>query len=249
MAKIYGTPGKHAFHVHLNRFKLFILMTFLIAGVGGLLMGLYVRHLFGNPWHFTAFFALFLAFAWLTRRIGAPWLERLVEEGINYRKGAEGERLTADALSSLPDTYSVFHDLTHTRIFGNIDHIVVGPTGVFAIETKKWIGSVTLSGHGTLTLDGKHDKTRHAKAILGRAANLKQKIEALADISTFVQAVMVFPTASVQVAPQTSSALAVRRVDLIEAYLTQPHPQRALTPQQVETVTRRLVSLFEPCLK
>ncbi|WP_084062218.1 nuclease-related domain-containing protein [Desulfofundulus thermosubterraneus] len=38
---------------------------------------------------------------------------------------------------------------------GNIDHIMVGPTGVFVIETKSHFGEITFSPDGNLLLDGK----------------------------------------------------------------------------------------------
>ncbi len=161
-------------------------------------------------------------------------------------KDAEGEELTSDSLSNLPDTYSVFHDLTHPSIGGNIDHIVVGPTGVFALETKNWKGHVSLSGPGILTVDGKHDNTKHGKAILGRALNLKRKIEALSNINTFVQAVMVFPLASVSVVQGTRCNLDFQTLKTLEEYLKRPSPSRALTPEQIATITRDLQTLFKP---
>jgi len=117
-----------------------------------------------------------VALAFFARRHISRQADRLMDQAIAYRKGAEGEELTADDLSTLPGTSSVFHDLTHPSIGGNIDHIVVGPTGVFALETKNWKGNVSLSGPGILSVDGKHDNTKDGKAILGRALTLKKKI-------------------------------------------------------------------------
>jgi len=57
----------------------------------------------------------------------------------DYRIGYEGERYVAQYLNSLMrDGHHVFHDLPFDiegRKF-NIDHIVVGASGVYAIETK-----------------------------------------------------------------------------------------------------------------
>lgn len=65
--------------------------------------------------------------------------------------GAEGEERVEKELSKLPDTYSVINDYKrqfHKPIYDRknddrihsiqIDHIVVGPTGVYLIETKNW---------------------------------------------------------------------------------------------------------------
>ena len=50
--------------------------------------------------------------------------------------GAAGESKVGKRLEKLPSEYKVFHDRKIPSSRANIDHIVVGPTGVFAIETK-----------------------------------------------------------------------------------------------------------------
>jgi hypothetical protein len=53
-----------------------------------------------------------------------------------YRRGLLGEQAVAEQLQSLAASgYRVFHDIQKDGK-GNIDHAVVGPAGVFAIETK-----------------------------------------------------------------------------------------------------------------
>jgi hypothetical protein len=60
----------------------------------------------------------------------------LANERRNYSLGFSGERLVGEELNKLMlDGCHVFHDLPTGRV-GNIDHIVVAPAGVFAIETK-----------------------------------------------------------------------------------------------------------------
>jgi hypothetical protein len=72
--------------------------------------------------------------------------------------GASAELEVAELLANLPDTYMVLHDVhleldRAVRFDGNYlqtaqcDHIVVGPTGVFVIETKRW--SRDFAGGGT----------------------------------------------------------------------------------------------------
>lgn len=54
----------------------------------------------------------------------------------NHRRGLLGEQAVAEQLQSLSASgYRVFHDILKDGK-GNIDHAVVGPAGVFAIETK-----------------------------------------------------------------------------------------------------------------
>ena len=62
-----------------------------------------------------------------------------------YGIGAEGERLTGRVLDKL-DGYIVLHDRKIPGSKANIDHVAIGPGGVFVIETKNYKGEVTIKG-------------------------------------------------------------------------------------------------------
>jgi hypothetical protein len=66
-----------------------------------------------------------------------------------WRRGAAGERRTARLLDRLTrDRYVVFHDLALPGSPANVDHLVIGPTGVFVIDSKQWTGSVRQGADG-----------------------------------------------------------------------------------------------------
>lgn len=81
----------------------------------------------------------------------------------SYFKGAKGEERVAEILKGLPDAYHVFNDFTVGR--KHIDHVVVGPVGVFAIETKFWNGRVTLE-EGAILLDGQLPDRSDRKSVV-----------------------------------------------------------------------------------
>jgi hypothetical protein len=56
-----------------------------------------------------------------------------------WRRGAEGERKVGAVLEGLGPGWHVLHDVSLGR--GNIDHVLVGPAGVFTIETKSHRGN------------------------------------------------------------------------------------------------------------
>ena len=72
-----------------------------------------------------------------------------------WRQGAEGERRTGAALATLEaQGWAVLHDLPWPgRPFANIDHIAVGPTGVYVIDSKNWSGRVEVR-QGVLRQNG-----------------------------------------------------------------------------------------------
>ena len=68
-----------------------------------------------------------------------------------FFKGARGEEKVSGILQSLPDGYHVFNDFVACG--KHVDHVIVGPAGVFALETKFWRGKVTVED-GHVLLDG-----------------------------------------------------------------------------------------------
>ena len=68
---------------------------------------------------------------------------------VSYGKGAEGERRTATSLERMTG-YTVLHDRKIPGSRANIDHVVIGPAGVFVVETKNCSGRVTLKGDDLL---------------------------------------------------------------------------------------------------
>jgi hypothetical protein len=72
------------------------------------------------------------------------------EQARSWQRGAAGERRTARLLDRLTrDRYVVFHDLAVPRnTSANVDHLVIGPTGVFVIDSKQWTGSVHQGADG-----------------------------------------------------------------------------------------------------
>jgi hypothetical protein len=71
------------------------------------------------------------------------------EQARSWQRGAHGERGTARLLDRLTrDGYVVFHDLAVPGSPANVDHLVIGPTGLFVIDSKQWTGSVHQSADG-----------------------------------------------------------------------------------------------------
>jgi Nuclease-related domain len=68
-----------------------------------------------------------------------------------WRRGAVGERRTAGLLAALErHGWAVLHDLAIPRSQANIDHLVIGPGGVFVIDSKQYRGRLRLDQLGRL---------------------------------------------------------------------------------------------------
>ena len=129
-----------------------------------------------------------------------PWhIER-------WRLGAEGERQTAKALRPLTRRgWALVNDLQTER--GNVDHILVGPAGVFLLETKSLNGIVSVE-RGALLVRWREDpddgyEARHvgprARAL---AAQFAERVKESGVPNVWVQPIVViwseFPQGSIQ---------------------------------------------------
>jgi hypothetical protein len=87
---------------------------------------------------------LWLCIAIVTTVIAAVWFWRLLRIARHFNRGERGERHVADVLEELRnDGYRPIHDIVGDGF--NVDHVLVGPGGIFAIETKY------RSGNGQIT--------------------------------------------------------------------------------------------------
>jgi hypothetical protein len=72
-------------------------------------------------------------------------------EAVAWRRGSAGERRTAQLLGPLErHGWAVLHDLAVPRSRANIDHLAIGPGGVFVIDSKQYRGRLQLDPTGRL---------------------------------------------------------------------------------------------------
>ena len=66
-------------------------------------------------------------------------------DAVAWRRGAAGERRTAQLLAPLErQGWAVLHDLAVPGSRANLDHLVIGPGGVFMIDSKHYRGRLQL---------------------------------------------------------------------------------------------------------
>jgi hypothetical protein len=72
-------------------------------------------------------------------------------DAVAWRRGAAGERHTARLLDPLErHGWAVLHDLAIPGSRANLDHLVIGPGGVFVIDSKHYRGRLQLDRSGRL---------------------------------------------------------------------------------------------------
>ena len=107
--------------------------------------------------------------------------------------GESGERLVAEQLEEMrSDGFCCFHDVVRDGF--NIDHVVVGPPGVFVIETKFRSGSGLIefrNGQG-IFVGGREEEHDPLKQARGNARTVRDLIRQDAGLEVRVKPLIVF---------------------------------------------------------
>jgi hypothetical protein len=143
-----------------------------------------------NPWVLTIAALISITYAW---RKGA----RLVRTVKNHRLGRDGERVVGQMLEPLREKgYRVFHDIPGAGF--NIDHVIVGPAGIFTIETKT--RTKPMRGSSKIVYDGHAIRIEDGPSFQKPLKQARTQAQWLADLlndgrtATFtVRPVVVFP--------------------------------------------------------
>mgnify|MGYP003419092272 FL=1 len=113
----------------------------------------------------------------------------------NIKLGRDGEKIVGQSLEKLrAKGYLVFHDIDTGR--GNTDHVLVGPDGVFTIETKTRSkdGDQRISCNGRFIIEGRGISTE--KPVIqakGEAAWFQSFINDRTGLSVRVRPVIIYP--------------------------------------------------------
>jgi hypothetical protein len=120
--------------------------------------------------------------------------------GSTWQKGAEGEEAVAKRLAKLPrDEWMVLHDRPLGSNGRNVDHLVIGPAGVFSVNTKNLSGKVTVKPNAFL-VNGFPERYLHVSR--DEAARVAERLSAVTGERVAVHAVIVVLADAVDVEAQ-----------------------------------------------
>ncbi len=156
-----------------------------------------------------------------------------------YGRGADGEEATAEALAALDrQAWVVLHDVAWPgRRLANLDHVAIGPSGVFVIDSKNWSGRVAVE-RGVLRQNGRArtSTVTCAEGAASAVADLAPQVPREA-----VRAVLAFtagaPTESV------GDVLVCTTATLVATLVAQP---TCLAPEQANALAEELRQQLTP---
>jgi hypothetical protein len=115
-------------------------------------------------------------------------------DAVAWRRGAAGERRTARLLAALErHGWAVLHDLALPGSRANLDHLAIGPGGVFVIDSKHYRGRLQLDPSGRLW----HGRYPLAPALRAVSFEADQAALVLTDPDVVVVPIMVVHGAQV----------------------------------------------------
>lgn len=246
MAKFIGTAGKHMKEKALNH-RLNTIVGFF---AGMLLITLILGMAIGYMWASRSIWGTVILVLVVVMSVPAiKFLDRLsdkqIRESRKEEKGADGERDFIKYLADLPDTYTVVSDLDFADSYGNIDHLIIGPTGVFAIDVKDWKGTVASDGKGELLLNGKPTDKPQIRCFTRRTMDLKERVKALTRLDPYIQCVFAFMHTHVEAKWGTTGAAHCIRAEQIVDYVTKLRANNPLTPSDLSRLVSAAKSLKE----
>jgi len=171
---------------------------------------------------------------WLQRVLG---ISPLSQESSPWYKGALGEIAVGRILEGLGPEWLVLHAIPVGKGSSDIDHVLVGPAGVFTVNTKNHSGqSVWVAGR-TLMVAGK--KTRHLYNAAYEAARASKLLSAAVGAAVDVTGiVVVVDPKSLTIKSRPDQVLVVREVQLLGSLKRR---QRELGPSEVGRIAAAAV--------
>ncbi|MEM4196114.1 MAG: nuclease-related domain-containing protein [Methanothermobacter sp.] len=147
----------------------------------------------GMGWGITPFL-LGIIFMALSVPLGRASARR----GIGWKKGYEDELIVTNCLRRLPQGYHILNNVQLPGADGHMDHVVVGPTGVYVIETKSYSGNYIVKGDRWFLNDELRKEEVRSPSIQAKrnAAAIKEFLETRDIYVSWVNAVVAFLSAS-----------------------------------------------------
>lgn len=141
----------------------------------------------------------------------------LHDDARSWFKGAVGERDVARALEALGPEFTVLHAVPVGKRSTDIDHVVVGPTGVFSINTKNHSGRDVWVGGRTLLVSGQ--RSRHVHNALAEGERATALLSAAAGVPILVQPLLVVAADRIRFGEKTPAVVTLRP-DQVGAWIT-----------------------------
>lgn len=159
----------------------------------------------------------------------------------NWRVGAEGEEKVGRRLGSLPHAWHQLHSIPVGDNGSDIDHLVIGPGGVFSLNTKHHPGGAIWLTERGVRVNGQSMPYLHKSRF--EAERASKLLTAACSIPVHVQPVIVFVDTAKLVIKGTPEDVAVTTCRELRRFLTkQPTRLTQLAADHIYVMARSSVT-------
>jgi hypothetical protein len=170
----------------------------------------------------------------------------------NCDKGRRGEDIIVDVLQRLDDSCYLINDIVLPSSKGNIDHVLITPKGIFAIETKHWEGEIVCHGdewhrryHKGLFSTKNFDSGSPSRQVKMNAFNLCKLMETRLFHNTFriwVEGLVVFTNPRVHLELHDPSITVLKAYELYN-YLDNLRPIAQVSNKDIRSIANFVANL------
>ncbi len=161
-----------------------------------------------------------------------------------YSGGWTGEKQVAKLLTSrLNDDYYLLNDLYLGGGGGDIDHIVLGPNGIFVLETKNWSGNISCIGDEWQRAGKRNFSGSPSRQVKRNAAKIKQIIDSnpnLRPLGIWVEGIVVL-TNNRATLRLNNPAVPVLKLSQLTNYIIEFKSSRSYSREQLEAIGEQIV--------
>ena len=171
-----------------------------------------------QPWPYTIVAVCIAAFC-----VFKLW--RAKSELKRFKQGRDGERIVAEQLEKMRASgYRVLHDVVAGDF--NLDHVLIGPTGIFVVETKtpskRGKGNrITFDGEA-VQINGRSFLPNPLKQAKGNAAWLHNILKSSTGKSFWVTPIVTFPDWSVVRTAKDAAVLVLNHKEIEQKVKSRP---------------------------
>jgi hypothetical protein len=161
-----------------------------------------------------------------------------------YSAGWKGEKQVANFLSSkLNDDYFLINDLYLHDGGGDIDHIILAPSGIFVLETKNWSGDITCNGDVWQRAGKRNFKGSPSLQVKRNATKIKSLVDSSQDLGLLnvpVEGIVVFTNSHATFHLNNPTVL-ILKLQQLPSHIAVNRSQNSFSREQIEAMGKEIL--------
>ena len=174
-----------------------------------------------------------------------------------WRSGSEGEKIVTKYLHSLPDNFILINGLVVPPNRGDIDNIILGPNGIFIIESKNYGGIIFCDGdnwkkerkyaegviHSVKVGSPSNQVKRNAKVLKDYILEHQDQVFKRPTPHIWVNSIIIFTNPKVELELNNPTVEIVDLEDIV-SYIQNTKSEYSLQTDEVERLGRLLMNIY-----